>query len=63
MVYFLNVRFRRQLVKLIDYCLQMTDSNISNDEKQLIELKIVSLIHAIALRKITSFIYIDKNFI
>ncbi|CAF1072516.1 unnamed protein product [Rotaria sordida] len=42
--------FRRQLVKLIDFCLQMADSNISNDEKQLIELKLVSLIHVIALR-------------
>jgi hypothetical protein len=29
----------------------MADSNTSNDEKQLIELKLVSLIHAIALRK------------
>ncbi|CAF2251412.1 unnamed protein product [Rotaria magnacalcarata] len=42
--------FRRQLVKLIDFCLQMTDSNISNDDKQLIELKLVSHIHIIALR-------------
>ncbi|CAF3778931.1 unnamed protein product [Rotaria sp. Silwood1] len=42
--------FRRQLVKLIDFCLQMTDLNISNDEKQLIELKLVSLIHVITLR-------------
>ncbi|CAF0795178.1 unnamed protein product [Adineta steineri] len=42
--------FRRQLVKLIDFCLQMTDPNIPNDEKQLIELKLVSLIHVIALR-------------
>ncbi|CAF4370790.1 unnamed protein product, partial [Adineta steineri] len=41
--------FRRQLVKLIDFCLQMTDPNIPNDEKQLIELKLVSLIHVIAL--------------
>jgi hypothetical protein len=50
-VKFLNIRFRRQLVKLIDFCLQMADSNTSNDEKQLIELKLVSLIHMIALRK------------
>jgi hypothetical protein len=28
----------------------MADSNTSNDEKQLIELKLVSLLHAIALR-------------
>ncbi len=48
---FLNIRFRRQLVKLIDFCLQMADSNTSNDDKQLIELKLVSLIHMIALRK------------
>ncbi|UJR22584.1 hypothetical protein I4U23_025630 [Adineta vaga] len=42
--------FRRQLIKLIDFTLQMADSNISNDDKQLIELKLVSLIHVIALR-------------
>ncbi|CAF0813583.1 unnamed protein product [Rotaria sordida] len=41
---------RRQLDKLIDLCLQMADLNITNDEKQLIELKLVNLIHAIALR-------------
>ena len=29
----------------------MADANISNDEKQFIELKLVSLIHVIALRK------------
>jgi len=28
----------------------MADPNTSNDEKQLIELKLVSLLHAIALR-------------
>ena len=28
----------------------MTDSNTSNDDKQLIELKLVNLIHVIALR-------------
>ncbi|CAF1248008.1 unnamed protein product [Adineta steineri] len=42
--------FRRQLDKLIDFCLQMADPNIGNDDKQLIELKLVSLIHAIAIR-------------
>jgi len=47
---FFNRRFRRQLDKLIDFCLQMADINTSNDEKQLIELKLVNLIHAIALR-------------
>ena len=45
-------RFRRQLIKLIDFCLQMADANIGTDEKQLIELKLVSLIHAIALRQL-----------
>ena len=44
------IRFRRQLDKLIDFCLQMADANTSNDEKQLIELKLVNLLHAIALR-------------
>jgi hypothetical protein len=48
---FSYIRFRRQLVKLIDFCLQMADANTANDEKQLIELKLVSLIHGIALRK------------
>ncbi len=42
--------FRRQLDKLIDFSLQMADSNTTNDDKQLIEVKLVSLIHAIALR-------------
>ncbi|CAF2739868.1 unnamed protein product [Rotaria sp. Silwood2] len=42
--------FRRQLDKLMDLCLQMADLNITNDEKQLIELKLVNLVHAIALR-------------
>ncbi|CAM4796233.1 unnamed protein product [Rotaria magnacalcarata] len=42
--------FRRQLDKLIDLCLQMADLNVSNDEKQVIELKLVNLLHAIALR-------------
>jgi len=31
----------------------MADPNTSNDEKQLIELKLVSLLHAIALRMYT----------
>ncbi|CAF4807817.1 unnamed protein product, partial [Rotaria sp. Silwood2] len=46
---FFNIRFRRQLDKLMDLCLQMADLNITNDEKQLIELKLVNLVHAIAL--------------
>jgi hypothetical protein len=52
-IIFFHIRFRRQLVKLIDFCLQMADPNTSNDEKQLIELKLVSLLHAIALRMYT----------
>lgn len=48
-------RFRRQLVKLIDFCLQMADAKTSNDEKQVIELKLVSLIHMIAVRKFRRF--------
>ena len=46
----IDISFRRQLDKLIDLCLQMTDSNTSNDDKQLIELKLVNLIQVIALR-------------
>jgi hypothetical protein len=46
-------RFRRQLVKLIDFCLQMADGDINNDEKQLIELQLVSLIHRLALRRLS----------
>ncbi|CAF1011370.1 unnamed protein product [Adineta ricciae] len=42
--------FRRQLDKMIDFCLQMADLKKTNDEKQTIELKLVSLIHTIALR-------------
>ncbi|CAF1026630.1 unnamed protein product [Adineta ricciae] len=42
--------FRRQLVKLIDFSLQMADPKVSNDDKQLIELKLVSLIHVVAIR-------------
>ena len=49
----LKTRFRRQLVKLIDFSLQMADPKISNDDKQLIELKLVSLIHVIAIRKLS----------
>ena len=37
--------------KLIEFCLQMADPKASNDDKQLIELKLVNLIHLIALRK------------
>ncbi|UJR26497.1 hypothetical protein I4U23_007824 [Adineta vaga] len=44
--------FRRQLDKLIDFCLQMADSKTTNDDKQLIELKLVNLIHTIALRSL-----------
>ena len=46
------IRFCRQLDKMIEFCLQMADSNTSNDDKQMIELKLVNLIHAIALRKL-----------
>ncbi len=55
---FFNLRFRRQLDKLIDFCLQMADLNTSNDDKQLIELKLVNLIHAVAIR---TFFSITKN--
>jgi len=50
--------FRRQLVKLIDFSLQMADSKTTNDEKQMIELKLVSLIHVIATRSLPN---PDKN--
>jgi PBP1b-binding outer membrane lipoprotein LpoB len=39
----------------------MADANISNDEKQVIELKLVSLIHVIALRKSISSHIILQN--
>lgn len=57
-------RFRRQLVKLIDFSLQMADLNTTNDDKQLIELKLVSLIHVIALRNCQFDVYSTrkKNF-
>lgn len=45
-----SIRFRRQLVKLIEICFQMIDKNLSNDEKQSNELKLTSLIHLIATR-------------
>ena len=47
---FIRARFRRQLVKLIDLCSQKADTKTSNDDKQLIELKLASHIHALALR-------------
>lgn len=50
-ILFSRIRFCRQLDKMIEFCLQMADPKTSNDDKQLIELKLVSLIHAIALRK------------
>lgn len=46
----ISIRFCRQLDKMIEFCSQMADPNTSNDDKQLIELKLVSLIHGIALR-------------
>lgn len=49
---FFSDRFRRQLVKLIDFSLQMADPKTTNDEKQMIELKLVSLIRVIATRKL-----------
>ncbi len=61
-IFFKYIRFRRQLVKLIDFCLQMTDLNISNDEKQSIESKLSSLIHVIALRKSNSFVFLNNSF-
>lgn len=44
------IRFRRQLIKLIDFCFQLTNSNLSNDEKRQFDLKLVNLIHLIASR-------------
>lgn len=53
------ISFRRQLDKMIEFCLEMADSKTTNDDKQLIELKLVNILHAIALR---SFVFERKNF-
>ena len=41
-------------MKLIDFCFQLTDSNVSNDERKSLELKLASLIHLIANRYLPS---------
>jgi len=46
---------------MIDFCLQMADSKTTNDNKQLIELKLVNLLHAIALRSFYLFVLFKSN--
>lgn len=58
----LTKRFRRQLIKIVELSSQMSEKTISNDEKQLTEIKLVNVIHGLAQRKKTMFVFLTLIF-